>query len=120
MDEDMCPAIQVEKLRTEPDVADEGDEASDFELAGPLQHDVLERASADPRQPEAARMLSLELRERFDEQERILLGLESTDRQELDRAVPVAHDRRVCEVASADDRLRHRMPVSPGRSPVPL
>ena len=91
VDERVRAAVEREQLGAEGDVTEELDSLRDPELGGERANVVLQRAAADPGQPNPARPLALELGERLHEQQGVLLGLEATNGQEheLTRVVAI-------------------------------
>ena len=104
----MRPAVDVEQRRPEGHVPGEIDSIGDAEIARPGAQRFLEQAASDPPQDVTAGLVPLQLRERVDEGERILFRIDPSDREQPDRARPIALRRRRRDVGGRDERDDHR------------
>ena len=81
-------SIDLQQLGPKRHESTQSYQMPNLELGRPLLDDLFERSRADPGEPVSSRMSALQVAERFNEQEGVLLEVDAPDRKQLDLPVP--------------------------------
>ena len=115
VNEHICLPVTLEERRSERDIAGERDPVAEPEVGRPVHHIVSEWTRADPGQAIAAGTPPLQFAKRVNQQQRVLLEIDTAHRQQLDRPVGIGVVGRRDHISSTDERHDHV--ETPARGP---